>query len=402
MFGGTQAGTASGCLNISEQQLTTIDHVWFQRCQPAIHGANIAGQSTVATIRNSTFTIHTGPAIIGCGETWSFINDTWEPDVNGRANAFNNAGIAIACKSLLFDNPWMGDVTVNGGTWITFLGNGLEIRGGRITANTAVSNEGISISSGSTGIKVSGPTVFENLSAALDFNNGTVTGVEVGGGITFLNVPNKWINLAGVTGFALAEGNSPSTSRATAGQLFIGQNAADAAWITASGDLTNNAAGAFTVTKTNGVLFGTAATQNTGTSGGTIPLLNAANTWSATQAFAALTATTFSLTNLAASNTAPTATTFCTSPSIPSNNGTAAFTINVGTACATSVGTITLPSAATGWMCDFANVTNPASNVVSQTGGTAATVTMTNYARTTGVASNWTSSDVIRAKCLAY
>jgi hypothetical protein len=38
--------------------------------------------------------------------------------------------------------------------------------------------------------------------------------------------------------------------------------------------------------------LGTAATVNTGTSGATIPLLNAANTWAATQAFAALTATT--------------------------------------------------------------------------------------------------------------
>lgn len=36
--------------------------------------------------------------------------------------------------------------------------------------------------------------------------------------------------------------------------------------------------------------LGTAATQNTGTSGANIPLLNAANTWGATQAFAGITA----------------------------------------------------------------------------------------------------------------
>lgn len=101
-------------------------------------------------------------------------------------------------------------------------------------------------------------------------------------------------------------------------------------------------------------------------------------------------------------DTAPTATTFCTSPSIPANNGTSAFTINVGTACASSTGTITLPAAATGWVCDFHNVTTPASNVVEMTGGSTTTVTMTNYARTTGLASNWTDSHVIRAKCMAY
>lgn len=113
---------------------------------------------------------------------------------------------------------------------------------------------------------------------------------------------------------------------------------------------------------------------------------------------------TYTLTALAWSATAPVATTFCaTSPSIPNNNGTAAFTINVGTSCSTSVGTITMsPAAATGWVCSFADVTTPASNVVSQTGGTTTTVTVTNYARTTGIASNWTASEVIRAMCSAY
>jgi hypothetical protein len=42
--------------------------------------------------------------------------------------------------------------------------------------------------------------------------------------------------------------------------------------------------------------LGTAALVNTGTSGATIPLLNAGNTWSATQAFAALTGTNLTLT----------------------------------------------------------------------------------------------------------
>lgn len=103
------------------------------------------------------------------------------------------------------------------------------------------------------------------------------------------------------------------------------------------------------------------------------------------------------------SATAPTISSgFCTSPSIPANNGTAAFTINVGSACAGSTGTLTMPAATTGWICDFHDVTTPASNVVEQTGGSTTTVTLTNYVRTTGVAGNFTSSDVIRAKCMAY
>ena len=110
----------------------------------------------------------------------------------------------------------------------------------------------------------------------------------------------------------------------------------------------------------------------------------------------------FILTNRLSSSTAPTATTFCTSPSIPNNNGTAAFTINVGTACGTSTGTITLPAATTGWVCHFVNVTAPAANIPSQTGGTTTTVTLTNYARTTGLAANWTDGNIIRAMCTAY
>lgn len=57
---------------------------------------------------------------------------------------------------------------------------------------------------------------------------------------------------------------------------------------TVGGDGTlNTSTGSLIVTKTNGVSFGTAATQNTGTSGANIPLLNAANTWSLAQTFSA-------------------------------------------------------------------------------------------------------------------
>jgi hypothetical protein len=103
------------------------------------------------------------------------------------------------------------------------------------------------------------------------------------------------------------------------------------------------------------------------------------------------------------SPTAPTISAgFCTSPTIPSNNGTAAFTINVGTACVGSTGTLTMPTSTTAWVCQFHDVTTPASNTVEQTGGSSTSVTLTNYSRTTRVAAAFTSSDVIRAACTAY
>ena len=107
---------------------------------------------------------------------------------------------------------------------------------------------------------------------------------------------------------------------------------------------------------------------------------------------------------LMVSATAPTISAgFCaTTPSISASNGVAAFDINVGTSCSGSVGTLAMPTATTGWVCNFANVTAPASNVVSQTGGANNTVTLTNYARTTGSASNFTASNHIRASCVGY
>ena len=123
--------------------------------------------------------------------------------------------------------------------------------------------------------------------------------------------------------------------------------------------------------------------------------------------FAQFTASGISLgnsTQLAFGSAAPTISSgFCaTAPSISANNGTAAFDINVGTSCSGSIGTLGMPTATTGWSCSFADVTTPASYVISQTGGSASTVTLTAYARTTGVASNFTASDHIRAECVGY
>lgn len=86
--------------------------------------------------------------------------------------------------------------------------------------------------------------------------------------------------------------------------------------------------------------------------------------------------------------------------SVTNNNGTVAFTINLGGAAQT--GTITLPAATAGWVCYMQDITTPASFVISQTGGTASTVTFTCYSRTTGLAINWTANDVMACIAMAY
>lgn len=112
--------------------------------------------------------------------------------------------------------------------------------------------------------------------------------------------------------------------------------------------------------------------------------------------------------NLVMSPTAPTIVggSGCTTgsaQSISSNNGTAAFAITLGGATCGSTITLTLPAAPTFWVCNAHDLTNPASNIVEQSGNRASTtsVVLTNYVRTTGVAGNFTGGDVVGVSCTA-
>lgn len=112
-------------------------------------------------------------------------------------------------------------------------------------------------------------------------------------------------------------------------------------------------------------------------------------------------------TNLADSATAPTISSgFGSSPSIPANNGTAAFTVNVGTGGAASSGVIGMPTATTGWSCNVTNQTAVAANRgdqrTVQTASTATTITVQNQTISTGAALVWTASDVLVVQCRAY
>ena len=107
------------------------------------------------------------------------------------------------------------------------------------------------------------------------------------------------------------------------------------------------------------------------------------------------------------SGTAPTISSgFGTSPSVSQNNGTAGFTINVGTGGSASGGTVGMPTATNAWTCHVQNVTAQAANRADQhtvqTGGTASTVSVQNQTISTGAALAWTASDTIRLSCFAY
>jgi hypothetical protein len=278
----------------------------------------------------------------------------------------------------------------NGTNWVTYtVSNPAAITSGTINGTS------IGATTPSTG-------VFTTLSAS------TPVGVASGG-----------TGAATFTANGLLLGNGTSAVAATAvganGQLLLGQTSAAPSWQAMSGDATIASGGAVTIAAgavTGGkiasstitgsnIAASTIAASNiiTGTSGANIPLLSTANTWTLGQTFSGP----VNAVALVDSATAPTISAgFCTSPSVVANNGTWAFTINVGSACAVSTGTVGLPAATNGWVCDAHDVTTPASNIVEQSGGTTTTVVLTNYVRTTGVAGNFTSSDVLRVKCTAY
>lgn len=111
--------------------------------------------------------------------------------------------------------------------------------------------------------------------------------------------------------------------------------------------------------------------------------------------------------NVLISVTAPTISSgFGTSPSIANNNGTAAFTVNVGTGGTASSGVIGLPAATNGWICHVTNITavaaNRADQATRQTASTTTSVTVQNQTLSTGAALAWTAGDILRVSCFAY
>lgn len=107
---------------------------------------------------------------------------------------------------------------------------------------------------------------------------------------------------------------------------------------------------------------------------------------------------------LTMSATAPTISSgFGTNPSIVANNGTAAFTINVGTGGTANSGVIGLPAATTGWAVQCMNTSTNTATVflTKQTATTTTTATIGNY-DAAGAAAAWVASNVLVCSAIAY
>ena len=233
-------------LNLNQAIEATVEDNVFQGGAPAILGSNILtsgiANSTVVDIKRNQFTGHstTTGAINQCGESWAIENNAFENDAAGKLTSFVNDANKL-CNGFSIKNNWFGDQTVSGGAAITLSANGAEISGNTITAQT-------------TDIALVGGGGYNIRSN--DFRGATTNGITcasspTGGSVSGNNFTSVTTALgSGCLGFS-SENNNPSISQATAGQLLVGQSAADAAFKTSSGDLTNSAAGAFTLNTVN-------------------------------------------------------------------------------------------------------------------------------------------------------
>jgi hypothetical protein len=113
---------------------------------------------------------------------------------------------------------------------------------------------------------------------------------------------------------------------------------------------------------------------------------------------------TYNLTHLLSNTTAPTILSgFGTTPSITNANGTAAFGVVIGSGGTTNTGTLTMPAAFSGWVCDAQDITTQTASVSStkETGTTTTSVTFTQFNDTMNV-TPWVAGDTLLVKCTAH
>jgi hypothetical protein len=164
-------------------------------------------------------------------------------------------------------------------------GTGFNIYGGNsstlyasFTGTSAIKFPGLAASSGQNCLQIDNSGFVTNTGAACAAGSGTVN-AGVAGQIAYY--ASAGTAVSGESALPVANGGLNTSSAPVTAQIPIAQSATAYAPETLSGDCTLSSAGVIACTKTNGTALGSAATANTGTSGAAIPLLNGANTWSA-------------------------------------------------------------------------------------------------------------------------
>jgi hypothetical protein len=152
-----------------------------------------------------------------------------------------------------------------------------------VLVNPSLTVNGVNIALGGSGTITAPATSLSSATTIGGASSNQLLFVN-GSNLGFENASALSIAFSQLTGLPTTLGgygitNALSTSL-TNTEIWVGNGSGNAAQVGVSGDATLANTGALIVTKSNGTAFGTAAFDNTGTSGPTIPLLNGNNTQS--------------------------------------------------------------------------------------------------------------------------
>lgn len=238
-------GTAT-YLNLNQSQLVKLDNVSFDGEGTAILGADATtGSATSASFKDVKFIRQTTQPVLGCGDSWNFINPVFEPRADGSMRGLVNN--SVSCRGVSLINAWAGDSQLGGGNWIQYLGTGLTVQGGLYAGNATGTN--INLASTTTGINIRGVYFFGGLNG-INFNGGAQAGCDISAN-HFASVTNPIVNAGAVSPTCRMDGNVPSTSLLGVNQIYVGQSAQDPIARTMSGDATLASSGALTLATVN-------------------------------------------------------------------------------------------------------------------------------------------------------
>jgi hypothetical protein len=171
-------GSAFGNLFLLDCEKTIelrIERCQFSFSNPAIQMATApspTNYTNVIAIRDCVFQSGSQGSIKGCCEGAIIEGCAFEPLASGAAGAIN---MTADCHALDIIGNWFGDVTANGGTWITIQGEAINIIGNRIGGDNTTLGIAINLTKGGS---IKGNS-FNTLNNAISFAASGCTGFTI-------------------------------------------------------------------------------------------------------------------------------------------------------------------------------------------------------------------------------
>lgn len=117
---------------------------------PNSPNGNGVGAGGITKVLGNTFSgpVATGSSIWSPSVAWTVADNIFEPDASGKANAIRHntdPGPTFGCQGLVFTGNWLGDVTVDGGTWIDADGGGYFVAGNMFAGKGTTSTSALRV-----------------------------------------------------------------------------------------------------------------------------------------------------------------------------------------------------------------------------------------------------------------